>query len=116
MDTELKTFFVSFLTSTFPPAAEGLAYASALEHHQELLIDYGTAELITTILQEKYRENRGLFINLLDLANKLLEGGCAASQLRFIDIFRRDHKNAIFENITTIIESSLAGIRFYYQQ
>jgi hypothetical protein len=95
LDTELKTFFISFLTSTFP-SSDAADYSTLLKNHQDLLIEYGTAELITTILQEKYRENRGLFINLFELGNKLLESGSITSQIKFLSIFKRDHKNVIF--------------------
>lgn len=61
-ETDLKTFFLSFLSNTFP--AIGPEYGEKLKVHQEKLLSYGAAELITTILQEKYREGGGLFLSL----------------------------------------------------
>lgn len=46
----------------------------------------------------------------------MLENGNSASQKVFLSIFESDHKNVIFENINSIIESSLMGIRFYYNK
>jgi polygalacturonase len=66
------------------------------------------------MLEEKFKENYWMFINLFEYANKLLEGGNVKAQHSFYDIFLRDHKNVTFENIKIIIENSTMGLKFFF--
>ena len=61
------------------------------------------------MLEEKFKENYWMFINLFEYANKLLEGGNVKAQHSFYDIFLRDHKNVTFENIKIIIPNANQG-------
>ena len=44
-----------------------------------------------------------------------MEGGNKKAQSSFYELFLKDHKNAIFENILFIIENSFIAIKFYFQ-
>ena len=81
---------------------------------QSVLVEYGSAELVTTLLEERFKENYVMFINLFEYGNKLLEGGNQQSQQSFYDIFLRDHKNKIFDNIRSMIEGITMCLKFYY--
>lgn len=43
-----------------------------------------------------------------------MEGGNTKGQDKFLEAFRNDHKNIIFQNISLLIKEILETIEFYY--
>lgn len=78
-----------------------------LEKKQDLLIEYEIPLMICTILEEGFRNRYDLFCNMFELVNRLLEGGNTKGQNKFLVAFKDDHKNTIFQNISTMITDIL---------
>lgn len=51
---------------------------------------------------------------MFELVNRLLEGGNTKGQAKFLTAFKNDHKNTIFQNISTMMMEILETIKFYY--
>jgi hypothetical protein len=70
--------------------------------------------MVCTILEEGFKNRYDLFCNMFELVNRLLQGGNTKGQNKFLQAFKDDHKNTIFQNISSMIKDLIETIRFYY--
>ena len=110
LSDNLKDFLMNFLRTSFLGDS-----GEKLEKMQNVLVQYDIPSVICSILEEPFKQRYKLFCSTTYLGIKLLEGGNSTTQQEFLQLFRLDGKNWIFQNLHSIINDCLRTIEFYYQ-
>lgn len=109
LSDNIKEFLINFLRVSFLERK-----GEELVRMQDILVNYEVPTIVCSILEEPFKHRYKLFCSTFSLGIKLLEGGHPTCQEKFLEKFKEDSKNWIFQNIYQIIFDSLATIEFYY--
>ena len=111
LSDNIKDFLVNFLRTSFLP--EDIEDNTTLKKMQDILVDYEIPSVICSILEEPFKQRFRLFDSTLALANRMLEQGHTRCQNKFLQHFRDDSKNWIFQNIHNMLYDARKTIEFY---